>query len=68
MKMKKNTKSRKVLKLAEKAGFVLWSKNDWNPDRAGTIDWACEYDDELINFYDIVRQDLMKELDQNGRV
>ena len=33
--------------LAEKAGFVLWGNESWNP--GDTIDWSCRYDDELLS-------------------
>ena len=62
MKMKKSTKSEKVLKLAEKAGFVLWDNCDWAGDRVGKVDWACEYDNELVKFYNLVREEMLEEL------
>ena len=60
--MKKSTKSEKVLKLAEKAGFVLWDNCDWAGDRVGKVDWACEYDNELVKFYNLVREEMLEEL------
>lgn len=68
MKMKKSTKSDKVMKLAEKAGFVIWDECDWAEDRVGKVDWASEYDNELVKFYNLVRKDLLKELEENGRL
>ena len=68
MKMKKSTKSNKVMKLAEKAGFVIWDECDWAGDRVGKVDWACEYDSELVKFYDLVRKEFLKELEQDGRL
>jgi hypothetical protein len=44
----------KVKELAEKAGFVLWGDETWNP--GDTIDWSCRYDDELVNYTDLVIQ------------
>ena len=68
MKMKKSTKRDKVMKLAEKAGFVIWDNCEWAGDRVGMVDWASEYDSELIKFYDLVRKELLKELEQDGRL
>ena len=41
---------KKILKLAKKAGFVIWGEGE----RVGKIDWACDYDKELEKFYDLV--------------
>ena len=68
MKMNTITPNKKVLKLAKQAGFIVWEENDYAPERAGLVDWACEYDQELVKFYRLVRDDLMKELEQNGRL
>lgn len=46
--------SKKIWKLAEKAGFVIWSEGD----RQGKVDWACDYDQELVKFYKLVRQEI----------
>ena len=40
--------------LAEKAGFVLWGEEIWNPGDA--IDWSCRYDEELTRYTDLVIQ------------
>lgn len=66
--MKQLPSTNKVMKLAKKAGFIFWSKNDWNPERVGKIDWACEYDQELVKFYNLVRDDLIKELDLDKKL
>lgn len=68
MKMKKSTKTDQVMKLAKKAGFVIWDDCDWAGDRVGKVDWSSEYDNELVKFYDLVRKDVLKELEQNGRL
>jgi hypothetical protein len=42
----------KIKKLAEKAGFNLWTDEPWKP--GDVIDWSCSYDKELIKFYKLV--------------
>lgn len=49
--------SKKIWKLAEKAGFVIWDDGE----RQGKVDWACEYDQELVKFYKLVRQEINEE-------
>lgn len=40
--------------LAEEAGFVMWGDESWRP--LGTVvDWANQYDDELVKFYHLVK-------------
>lgn len=39
----------KVKQLAEQAGFVLWSDEDWKPE-GQVIDWSSVYDKELEKF------------------
>ena len=46
--------SKKIWKLAEKAGFVIWSHGE----REGKVDWACDYDEELKQFYKLVRKNV----------
>lgn len=46
--------SKKIWKLAEKAGFVIWGEGE----RQGKVDWACDYDQELVKFYKLVRQEI----------
>ena len=36
--------------LAEEAGFNMWGDEDWRP-KGEVIDWANNYDNELIKFY-----------------
>ena len=62
-----NTKTDRVLKLAKKAGFVIWDNCSWAGDRVGKVDWACEYDHELVKFYDLVRKDYEKEINNTDR-
>lgn len=39
---------------AEQAGFMLWQDEDWNP--GDVIDWSARYDQELVNFYNLIVQ------------
>ena len=41
-----------IKELAEKAGFILWGNESWNP--GDTIDWSCRYDDELTKFVELI--------------
>jgi hypothetical protein len=50
-------KRAKMLQLAEKAGFIIWSKDcDWKP-KGATIDWSCDYDKELRKFTKLVEEE-----------
>jgi hypothetical protein len=42
----------RIKELAEKAGFVLWGEETWNPGDA--IDWSSRYDDELTKLIELV--------------
>ena len=44
----------KIKELAEKAGFVMWGEEIWNPGDA--IDWSSRYDDELVKYTNLVIQ------------
>ena len=46
--------------LAEEAGFVTWGGERWNIDNH-VVDWAGPYDDELVKFYHLVRNKVVKE-------
>jgi hypothetical protein len=40
--------------LAEEAGFCMWGDESWRP--LGTVvDWASQYDNELVKFYHLVK-------------
>jgi hypothetical protein len=45
----------KIKQLAEQAGFVLWADEAWNPGE--TIDWASNYDEEIVKYTELVVQD-----------
>ena len=47
----------KIKELAEKAGFVLWGTESWNP--GDTVDWSCRYDDELIKYTELIVKECM---------
>ena len=47
--------------LAEEAGFVTWQGERWNIDN-NVVDWANQYDDELVKFYHLVRKQAMKDV------
>jgi hypothetical protein len=49
-----------VKELAEKAGFVFWTNEEWKPEDA-TIDWSCDYDKELEKFFKLVVKYAKKE-------
>lgn len=44
-----------IKKLAEKAGFAMWGKEKYKPAGA-VVDWGCEYDEELVKFYHLVKE------------
>ena len=41
-----------IKEIAEKAGFILWENEDWNP--GDVIDWSTRYDDELAKFAELI--------------
>ena len=44
-----------IKELAEEAGFCMWGDESWRP--LGTVvDWANQYDDELVKFYHLVKE------------
>lgn len=47
-----------VLELAKKAGFILWSDGE----RKGKIDWACEYDEDMVKFANIVAKKVLQDV------
>ena len=49
-----------IKELAEEAGFALWGGEKYKPTGA-VVDWACEYDDELVRFYRLVRKQAVKD-------
>jgi hypothetical protein len=55
----------RIRKLAEQAGFVMWSDCDWKP-RGEVIDWASNYDDELEKFAELIVRECMDNLAWHG--
>lgn len=45
--------NKRIEKLAKKAGFCFWTNESWKPDGA-TVDWSCNYDDQLQKFAELV--------------
>jgi hypothetical protein len=41
-----------IKRIAEEAGFATWGIEKYRPDGA-VVDWACEYDVELVKFYQL---------------
>jgi hypothetical protein len=52
-------KRAKMLQLAKKAGFIMWSDCEWKP-KGATIDWSCDYDKELRKFVKLVKKECHK--------
>jgi len=50
----------KIKSLAEQAGFCMWSGEEWNP--GDVVDWACSYDEQLIKFYELAREQFLVEM------
>jgi hypothetical protein len=48
----------RIKQLAEKAGFVLWGEETWNPGDA--IDWSSGYDEELNKFAQLIVKECME--------
>ncbi len=51
---KVETEGDNILALAEEAGFCMWGNESHKPEGA-TIDWSCNYDEELVKFYRLAR-------------
>jgi hypothetical protein len=45
-----------VKRLAEQAGFCMWGSEAHRPEGA-TVDWSCDYDKELEEFYNLIIDD-----------
>ena len=51
-----------IKELAKEAGFCMWGDESWRP--LGTVvDWANQYDDDLVKFYHLVREQALKEVE-----
>ena len=49
-----------IKQIAEEAGFVTWQGERWNIDD-NVVDWANQYDDELVRFYNLTRKQAMRD-------
>ena len=47
----------RIKKLAEQAGFVLWKDEAYNP--GDVIDWGSSYDGELVNYTELLIQEVL---------
>lgn len=47
--------------LLERAGFYLWANESWKP-KGALVDWSCNYDKQILELIDIVRQDTKNKL------
>jgi len=53
--------------LLKRAGFCLWTNESWKP-KGAIVDWACNYDKQILELIDIVRQDERKKNEVRGVV
>lgn len=44
--------NKKIKELGEKAGFVPWDNEPWNP--GDVFDWSSRYDDALQKFAELI--------------
>lgn len=51
--------NKRIKRLAKRAGFVFWGNESYKPP-GQVIDWACDYDKELIKFAKLVIDDYVK--------
>lgn len=54
---------KRIQKLAEQAGFVPWSDEEWKPEGA-IIDWSSDYDNELAKFAELIVRECADVLDK----
>ena len=45
-----------ITELAKEAGFALWANEKHKPE-GSTVDWSCEYDQQLEKFYYLAKAD-----------
>jgi hypothetical protein len=53
--------------LAKKAGFCFWESESWKPEGA-VIDWAAQYDKEMVKLYELIVQHYDDNLTSNVEV
>ena len=64
--MNKKKFTPQLKKLAKKAGFILWTDEDYNP--GDVVDWANRYDDELVKFARLIVKECAEVAGCNGHV
>lgn len=55
--------NKRILELAEQAGFMLWGNESWNP--GDIVDWSARYDDELAKFAELIVKECADIADDN---
>ena len=53
----------KIIELANKAGFVLWTDENWN--QGNVVDWSSDYDKELEMFAELVINETVNWINEN---
>ena len=57
----------KIKELAKRAGFLMWEDREWNLWEP-CIDWSCfYYDEQLIKFYELAREQFLNELKEETK-
>ena len=56
----------RIKKLAEQAGFCMWTDEEWNP--GDVIDWGCRYDKEFEKFAKLIVKECAEVAGCNGHV
>ena len=56
----------RIKKLAEQAGFCMWTDEEWNP--GDVIDWAARYDKEFEKFAKLIVKECAEVAGCNGHV
>ena len=52
----------RIKKLAEQAGFCIWTDEEWNP--GDVIDWAARYDKEFEKFAELIVKECCEFIEQ----
>lgn len=51
--------NKRIEELAQEAGFCFWTDESWKPE-GETIDWSCNYDDQLQKFTELIVTECIK--------
>lgn len=49
----------RIKELAQESGFVFWGDESWGPGK-GHIDWSSNYDEELVKFAELLKEEYAK--------